>query len=418
MEKTEESNNEALIRSFSEITSATSEEAQFFLESHNWDLDSAVSTFFDNSAANAAVAAPAGAQPAIPPSPDSPRSSSPARSDSSQRSRSESPPRSPYRLRSRQDKQKLSMGSSSRSIDKGKKNGGKKAGGIRTLADLNRSGKDESDSDSDEPQEYYTGGGKSGMLVQDPTRGRDVDSIFDQARQAGVAPGQGDSTLPSLSSRSFTGTGRLLSGETVDTAPVQNQQPEPLTHTIYFWRNGFSVDDGPLRRMDDPQNAPFLESIMKSECPKELEPADRRIPVHVSLVRRGENYTEPEKPKLPFNGVGRTLGSSSSDVPVSQAVSSASTLNAAPVPSAGMTIDQNAPLTSIQIRLADGTRMVSRFNYHHTIGDLRAFINASRPGTSTTYQLQSMGFPPKQLLDSSQTIEQAGLANSVVIQRF
>ncbi|CAM8973089.1 unnamed protein product [Rhodiola kirilowii] len=36
----------------------------------------------------------------------------------------------------------------------------------------------------------------------------------------------------------------------------------------------------------------------------------------------------------------------------------------------------------------------------------------------TAYQLQSMGFPPKQLLDPSQTIEQAGLANSVVIQRL
>uniref|UniRef100_A0A7N1A9M4 UBX domain-containing protein n=1 Tax=Kalanchoe fedtschenkoi TaxID=63787 RepID=A0A7N1A9M4_KALFE len=165
-------------------------------------------------------------------------------------------------------------------------------------------------------------------------------------------------------------------------------------------------------------NCFFLQSIMKSECPKELEPADRRTPVHVSLVRRDENYTEPDKPKRPFQGVGRTLGSSSSDASVSQAAASATPLNAGPLPSAGMVIDQNAPLTSIQIRLADGTRMVSRFNYHHTVGDIRAFINASRPGISTTYQLQSMGFPPKQLSDPSQTIEQAGLANSVVIQKF
>ncbi|CAM8948610.1 unnamed protein product [Rhodiola kirilowii] len=401
----EESNNETLIRSFSEITSVTREEALFFLESHNWDLDSAVSTFFDSSATTTAAATPAAAvaQPVIPASSDSPR----YLSDSSLRSRSESPPRSPYRLRSKQDKQKLPMGSSS----------GKKSGGIRTLADLNRSAEDESGSDSDEPQEYYTGGEKSGMLVQDPTRGRNVDSIFDQARKAGVAPG--DSVAPSSSSRSFTGTGRLLSGEAVPSAPpAQNQQPEPLTHTIYFWRNGFSVDDGPLRRMDDPLNAPFLESIMKSECPNELEPADRRTPVHVSLVRRDDNYTEPEKPKLPFHGVGRTLGSSSSsDAPVPQPAAPA-TLNSAPLPSAGMVIDQNAPMTSIQIRLADGTRMVSRFNYYHTVGDIRNFINASRPGTSTAYQLQSMGFPPKQLLDPSQTIEQAGLANSVVIQRL
>ena len=39
-----------MIAAFSEITSATKEEASFFLESHNFDLDSAVSTFFETAA--------------------------------------------------------------------------------------------------------------------------------------------------------------------------------------------------------------------------------------------------------------------------------------------------------------------------------------------------------------------------------
>jgi hypothetical protein len=30
---------------------------------------------------------------------------------------------------------------------------------------------------------------------------------------------------------------------------------------LTFWRNGFSVDDGPLRAMDDPANAAFLEAL-------------------------------------------------------------------------------------------------------------------------------------------------------------
>nr|XP_034926996.1 plant UBX domain-containing protein 3-like [Populus alba] len=47
--------------------------------------------------------------------------------------------------------------------------------------------------------------------------------------------------------------------------------------------------DGPLRRLDDPENASFLESIRKSECPKELEPADRRSSVHDNLTRRDQN---------------------------------------------------------------------------------------------------------------------------------
>ena len=30
---------------------------------------------------------------------------------------------------------------------------------------------------------------------------------------------------------------------------------------IYMWKNGFSVEDGPLRAFDDPENEQFLESI-------------------------------------------------------------------------------------------------------------------------------------------------------------
>ncbi|GMP75612.1 hypothetical protein CsSME_00032630 [Camellia sinensis var. sinensis] len=96
------------------------------------------------------------------------------------------------------------------------------------------------------------------MLVQDPSKGNDVDAIFNQARQLGAVEGPLENSRPSSSSRSFTGTGRLLSGETIPSAPVP-QQPEAVIHNIVFWRNGFTVNDGPLRRLDDPENAPFME---------------------------------------------------------------------------------------------------------------------------------------------------------------
>ena len=94
----------------------------------------------------------------------------------------------------------------------------------------------------------------SGMLVQDPSKKDDVDEIFNQARQLGAV--EGPLETPSSSSTSFTGTGRLLSGESVSTG---SQQPEPVVHTIVFWANGFTIDDGPLRKLDDPENASFLE---------------------------------------------------------------------------------------------------------------------------------------------------------------
>ncbi|KOM53285.1 hypothetical protein LR48_Vigan09g194400 [Vigna angularis] len=261
-----------------------------------------------------------------------------------------------------------------------KKASSSQAGRIRTLADLNRPSTD-SDSDSDGPQEYYTGGEKSGMLVQDPSKGNDVDAIFNQARQLGAVERPLDQLQEPQRSTSFAGTGRLLSGETAQS--TNNQQPESVVHNIVFWSNGFTVNDGPLRRLDDPENASFLESIKKSECPKELEPADRRSSVNVNLIRRNENYPEPVKQHVPFQGVGRTLGSSSTSVPTA----SSTPPTTAPSPSAGLVVDQSLPSTSIQ---------VSRQNY----------------------QLQIMGFPSRVLTDETQTIEQAGLANSVVIQKF
>lgn len=287
-----------------------------------------------------------------------------------------------------------------------------RAGGIRTLSDLNRPSARDSDSDSDNPQEYYTGGEKSGMLVQDPSKQNDVDSIFDRVRQMGATQGHLGGVVSSSSSRSFTGTGRTLAGETVH--PPAPQPPESIVHNIIFWRNGFTVNGGPLKRMDDPENASFLESIAKSECPRELAPADTRSQVHCNLIRRDENFTEPEKPEVPFQGVGRTLGSSST--PATSEPSASAPVNTQ-TPSTGL-LDESLRSTSLQLRLADGTRMVAHFNYHHTVGDIRAFIDASRPSDTSAYRLQTVGFPPKILNDPTQTIEQAGLANSVVIQKL
>lgn len=380
-----------LVQQFCGVTATTPEEAAFFLESCNWQLDSALHSFFENNnnSDNPALGSQLPAEP-LPVTNPGPLPIPP---------RFQPAPLQPPTAMAGKDK-KAAKPTASR-------------GGIRTLSDLNRPSGSGSDSDSDGPQEYYTGGEKSGMLVQDPSKeNSNIDAIFNRARQLGALEGPADQPRPSSTSRSFSGAGRLLSGESVPTAP---QLPEPVVHNITFWRNGFTVGDGPLRRIEDPENGPFLESIQKSECPKELEPADRRVPVHVNLIRRDEDCPVRDPTYVPFQGLGRTLGSSSSSAPE---LSAPSTVQPTSRRSEGLTVDDSKPSTSIQLRLSDGTRMVARFNHHHTIADIRAFIDAARPGSATAYQLQAMGFPPKPLNDLTQTIEEAGLINSVVIQKF
>ena len=146
------SQRDELVNSFCEIASSSKEEALFFLESHNWDLDAAVSTFLDD---NPAPTASAVAQP-VPTNRSPSPSQSPDYSPSESRSRSPSPTlsRPAYELRSRRP-----PGGTDKKADK-KPSGSRTRGGIRTLADLNRPANDGSGSDSDEPQEYYTGGEK------------------------------------------------------------------------------------------------------------------------------------------------------------------------------------------------------------------------------------------------------------------
>lgn len=115
-------------------------------------------------------------------------------------------------------------------------------------------------------------------------------------------------------------------------------------------------------------------------------------PVELRIAKRiNENYVPP--PQGAFSGSGNRLGapvpgdsgaaSSSSTAPV------ASTSVAAPAESEGgasitsiqprFSVDQDKPTTSVQVRLADGTRIVVRMNHDHTVLDLRNFINAYVP---------------------------------------
>lgn len=99
--------------------------------------------------------------------------------------------------------------------------------------------------------------------------------------------------------------------------------------------------------------------------------------------RLSENYIPPPKPPVqPFGGSGNRLGSPlpANAVSISSAPDASQTSSSV-TPQSPSTIvfevDNTLPVTSVQIRLADGTRMVTRLNHGHTVGDLRRQIAAS-----------------------------------------
>lgn len=167
--------------------------------------------------------------------------------------------------------------------------------------------------------------------------------------------------------------------------------------------------------MDDPSNLSFMSAITRGQLPSELDPGDPSIHVTVNLIRRDEEYTHPAQPRFKaFTGSGRTLA----DTAPAPVDSTAAASNAAASQSVGWEgADRSKPTTSIQLRLADGSRIVAEFNLDHTVQDIRRFIGALRPDMGPGYTLTT-AFPPRQLADGSATIEAAGLANSVVIQKL
>ncbi|KAJ7734334.1 ubiquitin-related domain-containing protein [Mycena maculata] len=168
-------------------------------------------------------------------------------------------------------------------------------------------------------------------------------------------------------------------------------------------------------RYDDPANADVLAAINAGHAPPSILDVLPGQRVDVQVTKRTDEDYPPPKPK-PFQGSGHRLGA-----PVPAARPAASSSAAQPERASINTrfeVDQSLPTTSVQVRLADGTRLVCRMNLTHTVLDLRNFINASRPENLTRPYSIGTTFPNRTLDDNAATIESAGLKNSVIVQRW
>ena len=64
-------------------------------------------------------------------------------------------------------------------------------------------------------------------------------------------------------------------------------------------------------------------------------------------------------------------------------------------------VDDAQPTVSLQIRLGDGTRMVSRFNTTHTVGDVYDFVTRASPSSQGRGWTLMTTFPSKPLNERS-----------------
>ncbi|KAL7267241.1 protein phosphatase regulator [Rhizina undulata] len=389
-------NHDGLILDFCDVTGADAQQARHFLEASDWNISSATEQYYE---AHDDTLDDAGAL------------------DDDDDDVYESP------------RPQAQTSSSSISQSKGSRSK------FATLGDLSKSNDDDDESD-EEHQDLFAGGEKSGLAVQNPgenKRGVVQDIIKRAEEETKKRHNSHDHREESGSPRSrFTGAGHTLGSEDTPSVTVPDPTParptavQPVTRSLTFWRDGFSVEDGPLMRYDDPANQEILRSIQSGRAPLSIMNVEYGQPADVTVYRRmDEDYVPPKKKRAPFRGQGMRLGSPTPGGSQS-AVSAPMELARTPPPTGApsqptapvVNVDTLAPATTIQIRLGDGTRLISRFNHTHTVGDVYGFVNAASPeGARREYVLQTT-FPNKELKDRQQSIKEAGLINAVVVQKW
>ncbi|ALC40534.1 p47 [Drosophila busckii] len=304
-----------------------------------------------------------------------------------------------------------------------------------TLSDMSK----QSSSD-DEHQAFYAGGSdRSGQQVLGPAKRKNFrEQLTDMMRSAqeqniaevGVGPSTsgtgnaGGSVWGQGMRLGMTDNDHTAVGTTRGAQPSENK---PVV-VLKLWSQGFSIDGGELRHYDDPQNKEFLETVMRGEIPQELLEMGRMVNVDVE-DHRHEDFKRQSMPQS-FKGSGQKLGSPVGNISTNQesAPTAATTVTSAAAPvdvsnqeaSArdALNVNAAAPLTTLQIRLADGSRLAAQFNLTHTVSDIRRFIQAARPQYSNSNFVLVSSFPTRELSDDSSTIEKAGLKNAALMQRL
>jgi UBX domain-containing protein 1 len=180
---------------------------------------------------------------------------------------------------------------------------------------------------------------------------------------------------------------------------------------ITLYSNGFVVDDGPFRSLDDPANKQFIQEMNRGFVPSELRTGSHEN-INVSLKDKSdEEYTSPQPPAyVAYSGDGQSTGAAA--VVAGALVAG---IGAEDAVASAPQVDASKPSTTISVRLHSGKRIRAKLNLDSTVRHLQALI-AAEGGGDVPYVLMA-GFPPAQLIDFSKTIEASGLAGAQVTQK-
>ncbi|KAK4141217.1 uncharacterized protein C8A04DRAFT_14229 [Dichotomopilus funicola] len=406
--------HDTLISNFCELTNASTEQATEYLTASKWDIDGAVTSYYADieeggnqpAASTSASAAEASSEPAY---------TGPRTLDGRPAPQYAGPSSAASSSRKPQKRTGLATLSSI---------GGGGGGHGHSHGHDDSEGDEDYDDEDDErrgPRDLFAGGEKSGLAVQDPgQRSSDprrlIHDIVAKARSNTQQPSADEPAGPSSRTR-FRGAGQILGGDGVESRVVPDPRgsaiptaPAPdgpvQERILHIWNDGFSIDDGELRRFDDPQNRADLQMIREGRAPIHLMNVRLDQRVDVKLQQHNEEYRVLPRVYRPFGGEGRRLGSpvpGEGGVAAAAAPEAAATRTTPAASGAGSSgqgtstrVDESQPTLTLRIQLPDGTRLPARFNTTQTVGDVYDFIERSSPDAGGRSWVLSTTFPNKE----------------------
>ncbi|XP_005400425.1 PREDICTED: UBX domain-containing protein 2A [Chinchilla lanigera] len=192
------------------------------------------------------------------------------------------------------------------------------------------------------------------------------------------------------------------------------EQKKQVDVNIKLWKNGFTVNDD-FRSYSDGASQQFLNSIKKGELPSELQGIFDKEEVDVKVEDKKNEVCVSTKPAFqPFSGQGHRLGSATPKI-VSKTktveVESKNNLSA-------VSLNNLEPITNIQIWLANGKRIIQKFNVSHRVSHIKDFIEKHHGSQRAPPFSLATALPFLRSLDETLTLEEADLRNAVIIQRL
>lgn len=87
-------------------------------------------------------------------------------------------------------------------------------------------------------------------------------------------------------------------------------RPEPVRRTLTIWRNGFTIDEGPLFPFTNPESVEILREIRMGRVPRNVAGVQMGEDVEMRLVKKeNEDWTPPKAGRGgTFIGQGTRLG--------------------------------------------------------------------------------------------------------------